>query len=445
MSKKQTKKGSLEVQRLEDRTVPAVAASLSAGVLRITGTESADTVVLRQTGYQRVTVSEYGQATKTFTGVQQIYADARGGNDYIYFDTTPLGAYENSWAVRATLLGGTGNDTLVGGAAGDYIDGGTGDDALYGNSGNDTITAGYGNDLVSAGLGNDQVYGDSGNDRLYGGTGNDQVYGGGDQDYIDGGHGLDTLAGGTGFDTYHNLYANGDAVTESDPEDVRQGLGGTCVILSSLQAVSGTGVDLAGRITKVGTNQYAVPMFRPGAGWVNQIVYYDGTWTDNDPAPTADGNAWVLLYQRAYLQECGVNWADTNASAWASRYGSTFQNVDRAFIALTGHSTWNGAVNGSVTDSQLAAMRSNFAQHRAQIVLSRPSNSAAAADMTRLGIVTSHAYSVEGFGYTSTGEVTVTLRNPWGTDGPKAYGANDGIITLKWSDFRKVMLGYCVS
>jgi hypothetical protein len=64
--------------------------------------------------------------------------------------------------------------------------------------------------------------------------------------------------------------------------------------------------------------------------------------------------------------------------------------------------------------------------------------------MTRTGVITSHAYSVIGFG-TRNGVTTVKLRNPWGTDGPVKYGIDDGIIEITWTDFRKVMLGFCVS
>jgi hypothetical protein len=85
----------------------------------------------------------------------------------------------------------------------------------------------------------------------------------------------------------------------------------------------------------------------------------------------------------------------------------------------------------------------SVAANRPLIALTRPTNSTLAADMTRLGLITSHAYSVIGLG-SQNGELTVRLRNPWGTDGPVLYGIDDGIIEIKWSDFRRVMLGYCI-
>lgn len=432
----------LQVERLEQRDVPATT-SLANGVLRITGTDVAETIIMRQTGDGRIT-TQIGTTSQNYTGVREVYVDARGGNDYVWLDTTPLGVNEARFGIRATLIGGSGNDTLIGGIKDDTLWGNEGNDGLYGNAGNDSIYGGDGNDLINGGLGNDSILGEAGDDKAYGSTGNDSVNGGAGTDYIDGGVGSDALQGGTGFDTFKNVFPDYDTVDEADPEDVRQGLSGTCVILSSLQAISASGVDLAGRIRQVSTNYFAVPIFRVGQGWINQSVYFDGTWTDNDPAPTADGNPWVLLYQRAFLQEMGVNWADPNSVQWATKYGGRFQQVDSAFMAIMGRATYVGSRPSTLLDSDLTTLRNAFSSNRPTIVLSRPQNSTVAADMTRLGIITSHAYSLVGFGL-KNGQTTIKLRNPWGTDGPVLYGTNDGIIEIYWSDFRRVMLGFCMA
>jgi hypothetical protein len=430
----------LNLERLERRDAPAVAGTVMNGVLRVTGSDASETILMRQTSASTVHVAAPG-LNRTFTGVREVYVDARGGNDYVSFDTRALGGNEARYAVKATMFGGTGNDTLIGGAGNDYLDGGGGDDQLYGNAGNDTLVGGDGRDLLNGGLGNDTLYGGNGDDKLYGAGGNDTLIGGAGNDYLDGGRGTDSLQGGTGFDTFKNVFPEFDTVSEADPEDIRQGLSSTCVVLASLQALTRTGADLSGNIRQVGTNTYSVPVFRPGRGWVNQVVYFDGTWTDNDPVPTADGKTWPLLYQRAFLQEMGVNWADPNAAGWAARYGGAFQNIDAAFITFTGRSTWVGSRPTGLTDADLALLRQRFSANRPVIALSRTSNSTAAADMRRLGIVTSHAYSVEGFGYRN-GQATVKLRNPWGVDGPVLHGANDGLIEVNYSDFRCVFLGF---
>src|SRR5436305_1223555 len=83
-------------------------------------------------------------------------------------------------------------------------------------------------------------------------------------------------------------------------------------------AVTANGTNLAARIQKVGANLYTVPLYRPGTGWIRQTVYFDGTWTDNDPMIVNRNDAWVVIYQRAFLQEMGVNWSDANVGGWTS-------------------------------------------------------------------------------------------------------------------------------
>src|SRR5688500_10630752 len=99
----------LELLPLEDRTLPAagVAASLRGGVLTVTGTEGADTVVVRQTD-RGVTVDANGQKL-AFANVGRVTVDGRGGDDRLFVDTTAA-----SRPVSATIHGGAGNDTVVG-------------------------------------------------------------------------------------------------------------------------------------------------------------------------------------------------------------------------------------------------------------------------------------------------------------------------------------------
>lgn len=434
----------LTLHRLEDRMLPAAAITLAVvnGVLRVTGTDAADGILIRQTAASSVTVA-YGTTTKSFAGIKEVYADGLGGNDYLYFETASLGANESRWAMKAKLVGGAGADTLVGGAFNDYLDGGIGNDSLYGNAGNDTIIAGDGNDLINAGIGDDTVSGGAGDDKIYGSGGNDLLKGEAGQDYVDGGVGSDNLQGGIGFDTFKNVFPGADLLDQADPEDVRQGLSGTCVILASLQAVVGTGVDLSAKVRQIAANYYAVPIYRIGEGWVNQVVFFDGTWTDNDPTPTADGAGWPLLYQRAFLQEMGVNWTDPNAANWATKYGSRFQNVDAALIALTGKATYLGSRLSWLLESDLNALKFALANNRSQIALTRPTGSMT-TEINRLGLISSHAYAIVGVAV-KNGQTVIRLRNPWGSDGPVTIGANDGIIEIAWADFRRVMLGICIS
>jgi hypothetical protein len=389
----------LRVETLEGRALPAsgISSSLSSsGLLSVVGTTSADTIVVRQTAAHSVSVTANG-TTKSFNNVCLISVDGRAGNDKITVDS---GATDARHIVPLNAR-------------------------LYGSEGNDTLTAGSGNDLL---------YGGSGDDTLTGGKGND------------------TFVGGSGFNVYKDDFAGVD-VTRLRPaeRDVVQGQSGTCVILSSLAAVTADGTNLAARIQKVGTNLYSVPLFRPGTGWIKQTVSFDGTWTDNDPMAASRNDAWVVIYQRAFLQEMGVQWTDPKANAWADKYGDKFQRADAGLLALTGHATWHadvavasrgGASSTSTNSTQVAgsntadlsALKAAMAAKRPAIALTK------AMDLGQYGLVSGHAYTV-----LSVSGNTVTLRNPWGTDGPKRQGADDGVVSVSWDVFTKVMQGFCVA
>jgi hypothetical protein len=387
----------LQVESLEDRSLPAsgISSSLGGGVLTLMGTSAADTIVIRQTAAHAVTVTANG-AAKSYTGVNLISVYGQAGNDKITVDDSATDAKKIA-ALNTRLDGGDGNDTLTGG------------------SGNDLMVGGAGNDTLSGGKGND------------------------------------TLSGGTGFNIYKDDFSGVTINREiASDKDVFQGQSGTCVILSSLAAVTADGTNLAARITKVGTNLYSVPLYRPGTGWITQTVSFDGTWTDNDPKISSPGDAWVVIYQRAFLQEMKVNWNDTNSNGWASKYGDKFQIANAGLIALTGRGTWHADTStarggasptstaavapGGGSATELAALKSALASKKPAIALTKNMN------LSGYGLVTDHAYTILAVSGT-----TVTLRNPWGTDGPKVQGANDGVITISWSVFSTVMQGFCVA
>ena len=74
------------------------------------------------------------------------------------------------------------------------------------------------------------------------------------------------------------------------------------------------GTDLAGRIVRSGPTGTPCRCTAPATGWVNADVYFDGHLDRQRPdASTDPADAWVLIYQRAFLQEMGVQWTDPNA------------------------------------------------------------------------------------------------------------------------------------
>jgi hypothetical protein len=483
----------LELEPLEERALLASGLYVTSrgGILSVTGTDGPDTIVLRQT--KAGVTLDVGTEHRVYTGVSQINVFGRGGDDKIYVDTRaiagtgirPVNAYVDGGDGNDTIITGDGNDTVIGGngadlistqGGNDRIDGGAGPDSLYGGAGNDVILGGDGDDLVSGGTGDDYVDGEGGNDWVYGGEGNDTVLGGAGNDYcdggagadmvygedgddwvvggagndslfggagndkLDGGPGVDTFNGGTGFDMYRNeiddLIAQFD---KSDVKDVKQGEAGTCVLLASIVAVTNSGVDLAQRIQQVGTNQYSVPLYRPGTGWIRQTVYFDGIWSDNDPMLAAPGDAWVLIYQRAYLQEMGVRWTDPKTDEWGRLYGTKYQRADSALTALTGRADWTGNTAMGYTSADLVTLQQATAAKRPTIVLTQGDGA------SQYGLIDGHAYAVLGVRSDGRGGWQVVLRNPWGIDGPVQQGADDGIISVSWQVFQATTQGFTVA
>lgn len=483
----------LELEPLEDRALLASGLYVTSrgGILSVTGSEASDTIVLRQT---RAGVTlDVGTEHRVYQSVTRVDVAGRGGNDKIYVDTRaitgtgirPVSSYVDGGDGNDTIITGEGNDTVVGsngsdlisttggsdrldggygadslyggaaadvifggegddlvsgGAGTDYVDGDGGNDWVYGGDNNDTVLGGTGNDYTDGGAGSDMLYAENGDDWVVAGAGNDSLYGGAGNDKLDGGPGADAFAGGTGFDMYRNeiddLIAQFD---KSDVKDVKQGEAGTCVLLASIVAVTNSGVDLAQRIQQVGVNQYSVPLYRPGVGWVRQTVYFDGIWSDNDPMLAAPGDAWVLIYQRAYLQEMGVRWTDTRTDDWGRLYGTKYQRADSALMALTGRADWTGNTAMGYTSSNFVELQQATAARRATIVLTQGDGP------SRYGLIDGHAYAVMGVRSDGRGGWNVILRNPWGIDGPVPQGVDDGIIAVSWQVFQATTQGYTIA
>ena len=127
----------LGVETLEGRDCPAV--NFFNGVLTVTGTSNADTLIATQSNG---TISAQGKSFSA-SSVNRLVITALGGNDVI----------RNNTGKPATLFGGTGNDTIHGGWGADRIFGGQGTDALYGNAGPDVLFGGGGTDSLNGGGG----------------------------------------------------------------------------------------------------------------------------------------------------------------------------------------------------------------------------------------------------------------------------------------------------
>jgi Ca2+-binding RTX toxin-like protein len=470
----------LNIERLEDRTVPAgITGIVQNGVLYITGTPGDDTIVVR---YANKTISVDG--TKIEADAGRIVIDAGAGNDVIRLDSqTPI-----PLRVPATVLAGDGNKVIYGSNLGDIIYLGNGNNVVHGGNGRNYIRGGNGNNLIyggnggsiinAYGSGNNTIYGGTGNDTIYGGAGNDTIYGVGGNNYIDGGPGNDTLIGGTGNDTLmggagddyihsgngNNLLIGGpgrDALNAGSgfntfqddytpppanatpavvaahiaskrtgesryalPGDIRQQIADTCSLLASLAAFANTSpTDLAQRITYDSAHsQYLVPIFVNNQ-WQNVPVKFDGSWTSNEPYPGADDGTgardyWPVIYQRAYLQSQNVDTSSTDAHQWAVRGTSASQ--------LTAQ-LWRypdvalKAVTGSLIGQDSLINDSDLATIQGAISAGRDviANTWTVDAMRSQvdGTGLVFSHTYAVVGVTSDSQGTIlTLRNPWGVD-----------------------------
>ena len=371
----------LQLEVLEDRSVPTTA-TLTDGVLRVFGTEAAETIKLTQNATKIVV---HGVRSVNAVGVQSIVIEAGGGNDIIETRTLRIGA---------SIYAGDGDDFVVGTRAFDYLFGGTGNDRLFGMNGSDFL------------------YGEAGNDRAFGMGGTDFLYGHDGDDFLDDGsrYFAEYADGGLGMDWNADLVAvDGTAYT-----DVQQLGAPTCGFLCTLSGLAHNGYDFTRYIGYAGFTAAGAPRYKvsfwDGDSWAKTAVTFDGTRTGDDPNPAAEGESWVILMQRAWIKFHGDN-------------GSTWPH--QAAAALTGSA---GVVRHSVSDDDFSRFASALASNQLVTV-----GTVAAPHSLLIG---DHAYTVmQTWG--SDSNRWVQLRNPWGIDGGSTTDgdANDGLVWVRWSDF----------
>lgn len=316
------------------------------------------------------------------------------------------------------------NDLSVGYSA--EVDGLDGNDVIEITGGQEfTIDGGGDDDEITGGDGDDVIFGGSGNDVLKGGAGVDQLFGGADDDWLEAGTAAELAVGGSGQDwNAHRFDANGATF-----DDINQTATPTCVILSSLSAVARVdGSDfLLDKITYLGNYEYEVRLFDTSGNLKPQTVDFDGELYAWEPNIDAEGESWVILFQRAYLQSKGLDYT-VQAQATGNAAGENTLTMGQPLTMLTGRtSTLYNTGNRSVTPSAIA----NALRQGKRVLVGTKS-----AGQVKEQLVNNHAYTVIGenlsFDWrTRTWKGTVTLRNPWGVDGGQSTDSvNDGIIVV---------------
>jgi Ca2+-binding RTX toxin-like protein len=185
------------IEGLEGRAL--LSATLSNGVLTITGTDNRDTILvsLSKNGHT-LTVSELEHQDAVLASipgaplpeptitrfdldaapVSKIVITGGGNNDLIRL----LGSRTRPINIPASIDGGEGQDELNGGGGNDTILGGAGNDRIWGFEGDDLLRGGDSRDEINGGNGADTMYGDDGDDRIdaVDHAGHDVVFGGTD-------------------------------------------------------------------------------------------------------------------------------------------------------------------------------------------------------------------------------------------------------------------------
>lgn len=402
------------LETLEDRLV--LSTTVTHGQIVITAPDSGDNVVVKAAGrnYQvienNVTTTIPARAVKA----QTVVFRGGAGNDSFYNLTSNL---------RVIAHGGAGNDILSGGPLNDQLFGDGGDDYLYGNGGNDSL------------------FGGDGNDRLFGGAGLDQLFGNAGDDFLDAGSPGEAVNGGDGYD--FNAYVV--AVNGATRDDIRQGGGPTCWALCAISSIA-VNTDLSSRITYLGYGSYKVSLFDDQGQPATQYVYFDGSRNNADPVFDAnqEGESWVVITQRAVLQQLNLSITDPP--------GGNPANAQRVLLGREPEQYSPPA------DTPFFGPNAGAERMRTALAQGRPVDMCTWSDPNSLAtdrLVAWHCYSVVkvdvqvtwrsiGFIQLPTYNYTVTVRNPWGYDGAGAAddNPNDGLVTLSWGDFAHSISGY---
>jgi hypothetical protein len=362
------------------------------------------------------------------------------------------------------ITGGVGNDLLDGGDGSDTIDGGSGNDTLIGGpeagtDGADSLYGGTGNDTLTGGADTDALFGEAGNDSLIGGSGNDTLSGGLGQDFFVG-HGNGALGNATdpdNFDTYQDEFDLTKPFKGKSP--VVKGIApmelGIQTGLAALAAIANKPADFnfAGRIRYLGSGEYIVKLgpadeISPDAGNPNptgwQRVHFDGTWTDDDPRPSAQERFpkakatpefWTVLFHRAMMQALDPGYDPTIYQDQAS-YNAIVPDPGTAIETISAIPADVFTFVGTTPPPGFTA-----ADIRAALAAPRWVTVQTAASPTVAGLAANQSYTVTAV---SKDGLFITLYNPSGFDkgltpsGPldeTGKATDDGFITISATEF----------
>jgi hypothetical protein len=479
MSVDSNKKFLPSLVELERREVPAVSiVRLAEGVLTVRANNTPTTVVVSETGNSVLVRDILLNRSWTFQANQIRRIDVFGGNA-----NDNLTARTNTILTR--LVGGNGDDLLIGGNNGDILHGGNGNDTLRGGGGNDFIYGGNGNDWLYGENGDDYLEGGEGNDQLNGGAGVDGLYGGAGKDTLItiNGQGGDLLDGGPDVDTFWmdpddrlisplndvinrvsgfsnagaDLTLDGDRIPDPTPLpgdrlevmvgrplfssqgpsylDISQGQLGDCWLLAGFGSIARANPDLIRqRVVDFGDGTYGVRLGNNFYRVDNDlpVAHVGNTWLQYT-AFGREGSIWVAIMEKAYTHyRFGQpTYGNPNGpNTYGLIEGGYTYDVFPAF-GLDPQRVWfNSSTSLTLMSNTIRLMvdQGTAATIGFDFV---PPNSG-------IPLIQAHQYILLDYTLGSNGLVSsVTLRNPWGIDGPGSSPGpgndnnfNDGIVTI---------------
>jgi hypothetical protein len=462
-----TRRIALCLEALESREVRSVANLWTSGATVFVKTDDYSTGVEVVQSGSHVAIVEVGtNRVWSYSGVGRVEFQGGAGDDRFVNKISWLPITAFGFAGNDYLEGYSGNDTFVGGPGNDKLFGYGGDDLMWGGAGNDVLLAGGGNDQMWGGPGNDRLNGRAGYDKYWGGYGSDvliaidettgdEVRGGPDGDviWVDrnnsvndpiyGSESIDKLQHVPWFANGADRSLNGDKIADpwtksghsyksfagnplfssSGPStwDIRQGDLSDCWILAGLGAIAhdnpGTlrsyivNFDDGTYGVRLGSNYYRVDSDLPVAGSSSTTPAYAQLG--------ANKSMWVAIVEKAYAHyRTGANSYASLEFGWSVDLNKAFGTTVPGDYAISGYGSATAMAN---------AISNLWNKYEAVTIGFAGGSIYSGAPLVNNHMYTVHSVTLNGWGAVAS----ITLRNPWGTDGAGNDGnTNDGLVTL---------------
>lgn len=226
-----------------------LSATLTGGVLSITGTEAADRITVRPgpTAGDVVVNGPGIDRNQLFVGVDSVTLDALGGNDRISVAKN-ITATDNQTPTPFTIDAGDGNNHVSVRNAGDdtisaadgknritdtagsnHVTTGDGNNRIRTGSGDDTVVVGAGNNTINTDGGTNTITTGDGNNRVRTAKGNDTITTGSGDDRITDTGGTNTVNAGDGRNTVRTAKGDDTITTGSGDDEIRDSGGNNTV------------------------------------------------------------------------------------------------------------------------------------------------------------------------------------------------------------------------